>query len=190
MRSSRSFDWSKCQCLFALSAINVVWGLWVVTGEYDWSFPNPWRANSLPVWAKERFAYRLNLYFFCSRKRRKKMECSFILCSSMLFEENILLSLVWLYGMLYFKCGGWAEAQCRYGWVSVGFWYTSVLMLPIEFFITLVSRKFTEMQEILCVNLISGTTPLRYSINKCYKRVFASFSKLKIYHQWRTQSII
>ena len=55
------------------------------------------------------------------------MEYSFILCSSMLFEENILLSLkVWLYGMLYFKCGGWAEAQCRYGWVSVGFWYTCV----------------------------------------------------------------
>ena len=41
---SFAIDWRKYQRLFAL-------------GEYDWSFPCPWRANSLPVWARELFAF-------------------------------------------------------------------------------------------------------------------------------------
>ena len=51
----------------------------------------------------------------------EKLECSNILCSSMPVDEHILLSLkAWLYDIVCFKCGGCAEVQCRYGWVSVG----------------------------------------------------------------------
>ena len=52
----------------------------------------------------------------------EKLEYSNILCSSTRVDEHILLSLkAWLYGILYFKCGGCAEVQRSYGWVSVGF---------------------------------------------------------------------
>ena len=120
----------------------------------------------------------------------KKLEYSIILCSSMSFDEHILLSLkTWLYRTLYFICGGCTEVQCRYGWVSVGFWYTSVLMSPMEIFITLVSRKFTELQEISCMNVISGTTPLRYAIN-AVRESLLPFQIRNISSMKRTQSII
>ena len=51
----------------------------------------------------------------------EKLEYSNILCSSTPIDEHILVSLkAWLYYILWFECGGCAEVQCRYGWVSVG----------------------------------------------------------------------
>jgi len=60
---------------------------------------------------------------------------------------------------------------------------------PIEFFITLVSRKFTEQLEISCVKLISGTTPLRYSIN-VVRDSLLPFQIRNISSMKHTQSII
>ena len=52
----------------------------------------------------------------------KKLNIPILFQSSTLVDEHILLGLkAWLYGILCFKCGGCAEVQCRYGWVSVGF---------------------------------------------------------------------
>ena len=43
---------------------------------------------------------------------------------------------------------------------------------PLASFMILVSRKFTELQEISCVNLIDGTTPFRYSMKVVSELLF------------------
>ena len=43
---------------------------------------------------------------------------------------------------------------------------------PLASLMVLVSRKFTELQEISCVNLIDGTTPFRYSMKVVSELVF------------------
>ena len=146
MWASLSFDWRKCQFLFATSAIYEVRGLYVVTKGMRLVVCLS-LARKLSSCVSDRTLRisdsALSLLY---PHATKKLEYSNILCSSTRVDEHILLSLkAWLYGILCFKCGGCAEVQCRYGWVSVGFWKMSVLMLPCTSFITFVSKKFTDL---------------------------------------------
>ena len=56
-------------------------------------------------------------------------------------------------------------------------------------FMILVSRKFTELQEISCVNLMDGTTPFRYSM-KVVSELLFPFQIRKMSSMKRTQSIM
>ena len=82
MRANLSFDWRKYQSAYSLFRRLMCYGdcVWLL-GQYDWSSPYPWRANSLPAWARELFAYRLVPYFFCSRKRLKNWNIKLFLLS-------------------------------------------------------------------------------------------------------------
>lgn len=71
MRANLSFDWRKCQCLFAHSAINVLWGLCVVTGGKRLVVPLS-LARKLSCCVSERtFRISVSTLFLCSRKRLK-----------------------------------------------------------------------------------------------------------------------
>ena len=122
MRASLSFDWRKCQFLFATSAICYeVRALYVVTrGKQLVVCLSLARKLSSCVsdWTLRTSDSALSLLY---PHATKQFEYSNILCSSSLVDAHILLLKVWLYRILYFKCGGCAEVQCRYEWVSVGF---------------------------------------------------------------------
>ena len=47
-----------------------------------------------------------------------------------------------------------------------------MLMLPLLSFMTLISRKFTDVEDISCVNLMDGTTLFRCSMKALRKSLF------------------
>ena len=88
--------------------------------------------------------------------------------------------------LLCFKCGGCAdvhsvEIRVRVCW--------SVLMLPLLSFRTLVSRKFTVVEVISCVNLMHDTTLVRYS-TKALRESLSPFQIRNISSMKRFQSIM
>ena len=146
MWASLSFDWRKCQFLFATSAIYEVRGLCVVTKGMQLVVCLSLALIFSSCVSDRTLRISDNALSLLYPHATKKLEYSNILCSSTRVDEHILPSLkARLYGTLCFKCGGCAEVQCRYGWVSVGFWKMSVLMLPCTSFITFVSKKFTDL---------------------------------------------
>ena len=146
MWASLSFDSRKCQFLFATSAIYEMRGLYVITKGIRLVVCHSLACKLSSCVNDKNLRISDSAPSLLYPHATKKLEYSNILYSSTHVDEHILLSLkAWLYGILFFKCGGCAEVQCRYGWVSVGFWKMSVLMLPCTSFMTFVSRKFTDL---------------------------------------------
>ena len=67
MWANLSFDWRKCQFLFAISGINVVYGLYVVTRGVPLIDTLSLAADSLPVSARELSAFLSTPFLFCRR---------------------------------------------------------------------------------------------------------------------------
>ena len=172
--------------------INVVWGLWVFTSGIRLVIPVS-GPQTLFLCEQENFPHIcLVLYFFSSRKWRKSWS---IPLSSVHVSVCRLMSI----SSLVLRPGG---TECCVSNVadvprfSVGMdgcrWISDTHPCwchPSNSFITLVSRKFTELQDILCVKLISETMPLRYSIN-ALRQSLLPFQLRIISSMKRTQSII
>ena len=91
------------------------------------------------------FSIFLRTFCWSYPQATKVSEYSIIRFSNIWFDEHILRSLsAWLYGILCFRCGGCGNVEWRYGCVSVGFWYTSVMIFP-SWTVTMCPRNSRSM---------------------------------------------
>ena len=107
---------NKLRKIFNRNTLKLSYSCMRLQRVYGWRYASLLLANSRLVSVTELCAFQIAPYLSSTHTRRKNWN---IIQYSFALEWSS--SLVLRLGCMVFKCGGCAEVQCRYAWVSVGF---------------------------------------------------------------------